>query len=113
LQLGIKASYNRYGSVVEMGPAAKAKRPRETASTTTRLLIAAVGVCGVPFPNRSGSAGQPTSLAHADEVDTVAPTPQVQWRVRLMGDKGTRGLDEMEAIGARADVDVGGGVCAE
>jgi hypothetical protein len=30
-----------------------------------------------------------------------------------MGDKGTRELDEMEAIGARADVDVGGGVCAE
>ncbi|KAJ7121718.1 hypothetical protein C8R44DRAFT_853217 [Mycena epipterygia] len=48
-----------------------------------------------PLPPKPASA----------QTRQITPTPQVQWSVRLMGDKGTRGLDEMEAIGARADVD--------
>ncbi|KAJ7794244.1 hypothetical protein B0H14DRAFT_3557669 [Mycena olivaceomarginata] len=90
-------------------PSIHEERPSQAASTIARLLIAAgsgvlhavrVGMRGVPFSSRSESAGTPPSLAHADEVDTVAvdPTPQVQARRRWRWRRSPRARTSMWAV---------------
>ncbi|KAJ7786779.1 hypothetical protein B0H14DRAFT_2630161 [Mycena olivaceomarginata] len=108
---GQGASYREYGSGMEMGPAAKAK-------TQPKTQPLAAWSCGY-----AGRAGMRASCRAPIETHsttksirwpwTADPTPHVQARVRLMGDKGDTAAEmEMERSARARTSMLGGGVYA-